>query len=148
MCLVSKKGTPIKCRVNLKCYKVFRVEYGLEREQDRFYGAFTKKELPKYGVITDYVYSAEGNKKLYTDSYWGGYVIDDGYIHTFRNLEDAKRGFTYHYFNSPGAYVIYECIIPKGTEYFRGRTGYLHAFEGFASKKIKIGKQIGETTCV
>ena len=153
MCLLSMKNKPIKCRVNLKCYKVFKVRYGfLDRKKDEFYSPFNGKKVPKINdVINGVVFEAEcNNAAMSIPVYAHGdlYEVDEGYIHTFANIEDAKASIISKYFphlhiGDCEAYEVWECVIPKGTDYYRGICPVsFNQYQGFASKKIKIVKQI------
>lgn len=64
-------------------------------------------------------------------------TISQGFVHTFRNIEQAKKeahsvGYCFH----PYKVVIYECVIPKYTFYYYGGN------EDIAARKIKYIKQI------
>lgn len=62
--------------------------------------------------------------------------VNQGF-HSFVNLKDAIKGR-----NKDIDYkrlVVCECIIPKGSKYYKGK--YLH-YDGYASDSIKINKII------
>ena len=76
------------------------------------------------------------------------YVVSSGYIHTFKNLNDAKSLIN-HSAVSPYGYKeinIIRCIIPCGTKYYEGGTevSYLGitGSKSYASKKIKFDKRV------
>jgi len=64
--------------------------------------------------------------------------IFDGYFHSFDNIEYAKDLAAHSYWVKYA--MVYKCIIPKGTYYYKG----LHddGRRGYASKKLKIVEEI------
>ncbi len=57
---------------------------------------------------------------------------------TFLLLEQSK--------DRPTSVAVYECVIPKGTEYIEGYTGGREHFKNYCSKAIRFGKKICEFT--
>ena len=62
-------------------------------------------------------------------------VLEEGFIHSFKNKEDAITFAKTKY----GVDVV-KCIIPKGTYYFEGINSDLT--EGYASTQIKYVKVV------
>lgn len=162
MCLYCEKKKPIKCRTNLTCYKVLKVRYGLERKQDEFFSPLQNVSVPKKGdgiegTVFEAVYNAHNEPYHCLQGTLATTpvqrilhnipCISEGFIHTFRSLKDAEESITIaDYFLKLKSYdcegyEIFECVIPKGTEYYRG-THSIGGYEGFASKKIKFIKSV------
>ena len=66
--------------------------------------------------------------KVEKDSYYT--YVGEGYIHTYANAVDAAT-FT------DSNCDIFECVIPKGTEYWADRNGY-----ELAARKIRFVEQV------
>lgn len=138
MCLHSIKGKPSIAKRDIVCYKV------LEQHQCNFNPNYTYIETPFRQCRLDDSQLNGGspikatrdrfseepyqtNSRLLFD--WN---VSAGYIHTYRSKRAAKKAIFAYSLDSdllnPNwneqnwvTYgVIYECIIPKGTKYYKG----------------------------
>lgn len=67
-------------------------------------------------------------------------LIDRGAIHTFSSITNARKERSWHRARKSGAeYVIYKCIIPKGTLYYEGT---FNNVRGFASNKLIFKEEV------
>lgn len=120
MCLFTQDIYPSIAEEDIICYKVIKFAgkhpltpyMSLEIEDDVLLG----KKLFCGGL----------RKHVEFDEWHSVNCIGEGYIHTFSTLESAKFCLFHevipfiHNSNPIFDFFIYECIIPKGTEYFIG----------------------------
>lgn len=119
MCLTSKWRFPRKAKEDIICYKILISNF------DYYFSPY-RAEL----VDIQKEYKAEGESFKWKD----GYKKDIGYIHAYTLQHDASRcciweNSSHHYLR----YVVFKCIIPKGTLYRISRNG-----RECCSKKIKF----------
>lgn len=113
MCLISDTDIPKIAQEDMVCYKVLRKVSILKSLLGKGYVTpwYNKKVRPK-GLI-----KAEGMREIirsyYTPPHLRHYCIGGGFIHTYTNLDAARSGWP-----SLMRCRVFECIIPKGTEYF------------------------------
>ena len=153
MCLFIKDKNlkPKVAKKNIVCYKIIKTNNlycnttksgGEYRFITPFQGAFVE-----LGMTVE----AKGTDEKPKDIYWWvprrvknkGYnnFVNEGFIHSFRTLEAAKKSFTlddYTFTLSEDCCYIVKCIIPKGTKYYEG------IFEDtmlscYASEKLTYG---------
>jgi len=129
MCLYSSKENANIAEEDIVCYKVLYQPY-----------IFVKHYLTPYQYIeisNDIIdgksyFIAKGEGNVIYDDKSRKYLVTDGYIHTYANLNMAEESL-YLTANM----VIFKCIIPKGTKFYVGWR------EDYASEKIKFIKKIG-----
>ena len=129
MCLYVQSPEPLYSKEDITCWKVLLVtEYGYETP------------FQECNVSIDIV----GGERLFEadKDYHGANAVADGffeigygYIHTFGDLEVAKA-LVSEFGCKPFSFVIYECKIPAGTEYYKS-----FALNDYASKAIKFVKR-------
>lgn len=118
MCLyVSSKKNRKKAKEDIICYKVLNTKHG---------------DLLSIFEHFKWTLGVEETAEKATDI-WGD-KIRDGYFHTYDNYFNAVKESLF-----PG-FEVFECIIPKGTYYYKGR--HSDSFEGYASKKLIVVKQL------
>lgn len=114
MCLISNTNIPKIAQEDIVCYKVLIKPSILKSLFGKGYVTpwYDKKVKPKG------LFKAEGMKEIIRDYYASIhptklYCIGGGFIHTYTNLNAI--GITGPDFVRQR---VFECIIPKGTEYF------------------------------
>lgn len=138
MCLHSIKGKPSIAKRDIVCYKVLQQHQCNTNPSNTYIVTpFQQCEVTdaqlngsspikaKFYPITSVPY--ENNSRLLY-----GWDVGEGYIHTYRSKRAAKKAIFAYSLDSdllnPNwneqnwvTYgVIYECIIPKGTKYYKG----------------------------
>lgn len=109
MCLYVRSKFK-KARRDIPVYKVFRVETcGLCSPLKRNY-------VWEDGVNT--VYHSEDSLAEFKEESMRRKRIGAGMFHSFKKLKNARKFAKEGWF---GTFHIYKCIIPKGTEYVKGR---------------------------
>lgn len=121
MCLISLSDIPKVADRNIVCYK-FLYKIG----PFKYITPVRGTTLWKFPSIKK-TFVAEGVRDIGVDHIQQKYVVGGGFIHTF-----AKRSDIYSR-RSPYDVVLFQCIIPKGTEYFESEDG-----SEYASSKIVI----------
>lgn len=133
MCLYSISNKAKKSKKDIVCYKILcRIKY-----EENFRTPFRGTKISDEIINGKIDFIADGEKNIVRDSFsFKYYVVDSGFIHTYTDLEMAfiveanlQQYQSFYYFN------VFECIIPKNTEYFEGERDY-------ASEKIKFVRQI------
>ena len=134
MCLIATNKKPKKSKENVVCYKI------LDKIGD------TYKTPWQRCLITNEMLNGEESFKPDADEIpnvgtrkSGGYIHSvNGYEEAQRLLDTLKRMFS-DLIKNP---VIFECVIPKDTEYFEGFDN--NYYSGFASNELKFVKEIVE----
>ena len=123
MCLVTRLVKAIKASKDIICYKVY-IPSGIN---DTFVSPYRGYNMPKLGkrVQTEFNNKVDITSRLYS----GESYIELGF-HSYKNLEDIE--------NLQGV-IIAECIIPKGTKYYKGLYG---TKESYCSECIILNKVI------
>lgn len=123
MCLLSKTDKPCIAEEDIICYKAL----------DRCNGFFCKCKTPFRGVrVRNAVLTgrrlmkARGNREIIYDDF-ERYEVYGGYIHTYKYVP-------VFYYNI--GYFVFECVIPKGEEYFKSGDGE------YASRSIRFVRQV------
>jgi hypothetical protein len=165
MCLITKNKLTNSGKEEIVCYKVL--------EYNRIYGHY---KTPYFPMVVDQD-TIKGKKQLKAENYHGDKKVklraklwnadeyrakkakvydknaktaEAGFIHTFKNLEDAKAEVeTWH--KCGNTFKIFECVIPKNTLYVEGNYFYgsfgevckdLNGLKTFASTRIKFIKEV------
>lgn len=137
MCLKTKMIAPIRARKDIMCYKVlvkvnkhslclFNISHnplvlvtpymGFEMEVGKQYNIEPTTNIYKKRIIIDSC---------------GRRCIDKGFFHVYTSLEEATKN-AYHLRSS-----IVQCIIPKGTLYYKSEDGSM-----MCAKSIMLQKRI------
>lgn len=153
MCLLISNKKVRVAKDDIVCYKI------VKKKGDRFVTPFRETEI-SYNIIAGTENFKAKVDKIRRDLYgvpkiphvylnYGrsrqkNYKVEDGFIHTYKNLPDAIRLMKYDYI----AYAmeddeelrLFKCIIPKGCKYYAGKTW--GEDESYASKEIKFVEEI------
>lgn len=123
----NKRRKPSIARKDITCYKT--LDYGLGGYCTPYRCMPFKEGLNIADGPQDYKYSACGIRGNYKKII----KVEGGYIHAYTTLENAcnKR-----YYNARMLFVA-ECVIPKGTEYWRGFNGEICATQMVFKKIIE-----------
>lgn len=116
MCLLTKQLLPRRATKPITVYKLVYKEHGM------YFTPFMHKSIGIYGYIqaagplTGTPVNDPSMPRRMTH-------VSSGYIHAYRNLENAKSWCRF-YNTNPAAhnYKIMECIIEPGTLYYKGYT--------------------------
>lgn len=143
MCLHLKKGEEVikVSKGNITCYKVLY--------RNTFNDDY-RTPVQGYPIGHDVV---DGSVELYAigprnvgpgHTFFGPEtIVKGGFIHTYatkKDLDDCIR-FTRKIFNNTAiTYEAFKCVIPKGTEYYKGRDDSKR--KSYASHCIKFVKKI------
>lgn len=132
MCLYSDTVRSKRAKEDIICYKVLLKN----KRTGRLHSPYFRS------------YQWELNKEFVAEkaNFVTGATINDGYFHTFKNVETAidlaihiNANITTHVNLTA---FVYQCKIPAGTSYFTGEDCDLH--KGYASKKLIIEKNYEE----
>ena len=113
MCLYSKELEPYIADRDITCYKVVSVRGG------KYYTPFVGRRIFKRHIIGRDLYCAHGKSVAENSSdiwYFANspqfFLVRKGFIHTYGRADVA---FSKMCLNRE----VYECIIPKGSEYYK-----------------------------
>ena len=111
MCLYSIERTPYIADGDITCYKVVSVR------GRKYYAPVVGRRIAKRYIIGRCLYYAHGESEIKELCDIHGHILDfymirKGFIHTYGKVEEAFR-------NCGINKQVYECIIPKGAEYFK-----------------------------
>ena len=142
----------LTAKEDIVCYKVLKIGkvWKLIHFFNRKLGEWVDAYMTPYQQVPVSEKIINGKKKFKADmserdflekvkiKFYGGKPmdvhIDEGLIHTVRNLKTAEEMADTHL-----NLVIFECIIPKGTKYMKGTFTGVPAY---ASRSIKFVKEI------
>lgn len=103
MCLITRNSIPIIAKKDIICYKIYLKKEGYLSSP--YFG-----HIPSVQNFTE----LESNPTSFDCKYF----IYKGF-HSFKHLKDAKRDTQFYPFLYTNN-IIYKCIIPKGSKYYRG----------------------------
>lgn len=111
MCLYSLQNKAFISEEDITCYKVVRYRGG------KYYAPFVMRRIPCRYLKGRCLYSAHGEPdiRLFGTPKWLDapvYRVGNGFIHTYGNIHEAFQ-------NSGVNKMVFECVIPKGTEYWK-----------------------------
>ena len=121
MCLLSLSDNPKVADKDIVCYKF------LDRLGPfRYMTPIREVKLWKFPYLKK-IFVAKGTEEAERDPLQRRYVVGEGFIHTFAKMSDeySRRGLH--------DVVLFRCIIPKGTKYFKSMDG-----SEYASREIVI----------
>lgn len=125
MCLITTQKEPMVAEKDITCYKAL---IKLSYDDDGYITPF--QGYPVLNDIVNHKGLMKPSKlsKIEKDSYYT--YVGEGYIHTYANAVEAATF-------SHSSCEIFECIIPKGTEY------YVDSFDGgMASTSIRFVRRV------
>ena len=105
MCLTTRNSIPIIAKKDITCYKI----YNKTGE-----GCLSSPYLGHIPSIQNFT-KLESTPIMMG---FGKYIIKKGF-HSFKHLKDAKHEIKWYPFIYKNN-IIYKCIIPKGSKYYRG----------------------------
>ena len=137
MCLYTRRKRSKIAKKDITCYKVLRKVDNFDKHVTPYIGAsVNNRALKGEEYFTSHgpklINKTETRRIMYR--LFPEYKISEGFIHTFKELDDAKDDA----FRFVGG-DVFECIIPKGTIYYSG--SFLHE-ECYCSDKIQILKRV------
>ena len=115
MCLYTKQLLPRRAKEPITVYKMVYEKYGM------YFTPFMHKSIRKYGHI-DAFGPLTGIPRFNADMTYRMTMVSDGYIHAYRDLENAKQWCRFCSPHSVRNYKIMECIIEPGTLYYKSDT--------------------------
>lgn len=129
------------------CYKVLKnkkVSFSFSPTGTILCTPVNSKVISESILNGDYDLCAEGVQKIYKAEDSDEYLIDEGYIHTCADKESLKElylryvSYSEHYCAKD--FLVYECIIPKGTRYYEGVYSHetYNSRAAYASEKIRF----------
>ena len=157
MCLVTKQLESKIASKDITCYKVL---LKLENEINntvfyispvRHFAYFSNRtDLNNKVFKAEKAYWLENSpdddlKPTYIGNEPVSYELNSGFFHMYKDYDSAVKAVK----SSPlESYVIFECVIPKGSHYYEGITSFpsfpnnLFLYPSIASDRLKIVKQI------
>ena len=127
MCLLSDTDIPKIAQEDIVCYKVLIKVSGIK-------ALFGKGYLTPWcdtKVRPKGLFKAKGGKSILRNCFKPGtYDVGRGFIHTYTGLDGSRIPK-----NLIGGHRMFECIIPKGTEYFVSIDGEEYASDCIIFKR-------------
>ena len=157
MCLVTNQSQSKIASKDITCYKVL-LKLENEISNTVFYVSpvrhFTyfsnRTDLNNKVFKAEKAYWLENSpgddlKQTYIDNEPVSYELNSGFFHMYKDYDSAVKAIK----SSPlEPYVIFECVIPKGSHYYEGITSFpsfpnnLFLYPSIASDKLKFIKQL------
>lgn len=150
MCLVTEQLKSKIASEDITCYKVL-LKLENEISNTVFYVSpvrhFTyfsnRTDLNNKVFKAEKAYGLEDShgddlKQIYIDNEPVSYELNSGFFHMYKDYDSAVKAIK----SSPlESYVIFECVIPKGSRYYEGVTS-IYLLPSIASDRLKIVKQL------
>ena len=130
MCLYTKQTEPKIAEEDIICYK-FYVRY-----DETLFSPYQESRAPEIGIVAN---TELGRSYRPTDI--GSYIhnflgfkrVNKGF-HSFKTLEEAEREV--NKYKRKFDLVIFKCIIPRGSSYYKGI--FNDRYESYCSNSIKL----------
>ena len=141
MCLVTKQSESKIASKDITCYKVLLLTSdNFYISPHKFFTFFENQVNPKK------VFKAKKSRWLenvpgddlvpdYMDA--DTYELCSGFFHMYQDYDSAVKAIR----GEKESYVIFECVIPKGSRYYEGITS-MYLLPSIASDRLKFVKQI------
>ena len=134
MCLIKDKGfhpynRPLIAKEDIICYKK------LQQIGDTYFTPCTYIQVPIECIRDKVPFKAQilsEFKFIWKHILGFSNLVEDGFIHSFQTFQtdNGRRG-----------YKTFKCVIPKGTEYFIGRSNHFASTEIIFLEEIKPSNQ-------
>lgn len=142
MCLLTSRRKGWIAEKDIVCYKVL-----CEKNEDYFTPFMYRKvnenvisgKYPLHDDTVSEIFYPSPN--VFSEKNSNRFLTGAGFIHSFKGLRSAKNlchDLThYHSYN----YIVYKCIIPAGTRYYKGKDEY-SGVNAYAAEKIKFVEEV------
>ena len=142
MCLRASSNKIQKAEQDIVCYKILVKEEMMDAQYRTPYMNFPVHNGYISGKLD---FGAHKPTKLEEPSVIMGrkhhkYRVAEGFIHTYANIKSAKKQALYISNFTTNNCEVFECIIPKGVEYYEGIDCTLS--KSYASSKIRFVNKI------
>lgn len=157
MCLITKQSQSKIASKDITCYKVLlkleneinnTVFYISPVRHFTYFSNRTDLDNEVFQAEKSYLFENSPDddlKPTYIDNEPVSYELNSGFFHMYKDYDSSVKAIK----NSPlESYVIFECVIPKGSHYYEGITSFpsfpnnLFLYPSIASDKLKIVKQL------
>ena len=146
MCLVTEQLKPKIASKDITCYKILLLT------SDNFYISpyrhftfFENQVNPKKVFKAKkswWTINIHGDDlELFNDNGIDAFTLNSGFFHMYKDYDSAVKAIKNSVTGERESYVIFECVIPKGSRYYEGFTS-IYRLPSIASDKLKIVKQI------
>lgn len=139
MCLYIKSSKKKIAEKNIRCFKILAYDVNTKKY---FAPNFYEYEYTSNGVNKNKLIHSLNTSDVYSGDVYK-YICNIG-LHTYRKYSDAISDNDYYnaISNRTVEYKVFECVIPRGSEYFSGAHEHNGLKKGFASAKLKLIKEI------
>jgi hypothetical protein len=144
MCLLTSRKNGWIAVKDIICYKV------LCKKNEEYYTPYVYKKLSPGEILgTRSFYDPETNadtrpfRNVFSDKNSERFLTGLGFIHTYKGLKSAKDLCHDLSLRHSYNYVVFKCIIPVGTRYYKGRDEYSGA-HAYAAEEIKFVEKVYE----
>ena len=125
MCLYTLQKKPFVAIADIVCYKKVKIN-----KDASFASPIMMRKISDAVISGRRLYRARGLFRCRHKSSYFHYIVDKGWIHTYTaspTFFDEEKG------------VWFECVIPRGTKFWKSNDG-----EEFASRSIRFVKPLEE----
>lgn len=133
MCLYTKQICPLKARKDIVCYKRFEIAYFSDHFtmlRTAVRGMIVRTPKPdEPTVMIAYPENCIEKLRIISSKTGARFQIYGGMIHAFPDLNICSNGTSCRI-------VVYKCIIPKGTLYYKG------VLDDICAKKMLVVERV------
>lgn len=140
MCLITYMKHPQVAQQDIVCWKILREEQFSHKENlvvtvYRDFAVTLDKEITPHGSP-----DVRETRMFDNGEQVQCFAVNGGFFHSFVSYQDAvveadEMLYIRRNFSSKTKLILAECIIPKGTEYYRGT---FDGIQSYASRKLFI----------
>ena len=141
MCLLTSRRQGWITAKDIVCYKVL-----CEKNGDYFtpymYRRVNENVISgKYPLHDDTASDIYPLHNVFSEKNSDRFLTGAGFIHSFKGFRSAKQLCYDLSLRHSNNYIVYKCIIPAGTRYYKGKDEYL-GVHAYAAEKIKFVEEV------
>lgn len=141
MCLLTSRKNGWIAEKDIVCYKVLCEKNGVYFTPFMFKRVNENVISGKCLLHDDTVSDIYPLRNAFSEKNSDRFLTGAGFIHSFKGLRSAKKlcsGLSLRYSYN---FVVYKCIIPAGTKYYKGKDEYSDV-RAYAAEKIKFVEEV------
>ena len=143
MCLLTSRKRGWITAKDIVCYKV------LYEKNEEYFTPYMYRRVNENVISGKYSFHDDTasvsviypSRNVFSEKNSNRFLTGAGFIHSFKGLRSAKQLCYDLSLRHSNNYVVYKCIIPAGTRYYKGKDEYLDV-HAYAAEKIKFVEEV------
>ena len=153
MCLITEQLKPKIASKDITCYKILLLTSDNFYISPHRYFTFFENQVNPNKVFKAkkswWTINIHGDDlELFNDNGIDAFTLNSGFFHMYKDYDSAVKAIKRLVPREKESYVIFECVIPKGSHYYEGITSFpsfpnnWFLYPSIASDKLKFIKQL------